>query len=218
MGNGRASTVQSVVDALKGGVKEGRYVSGQRLVESDLTRELGVSRGPLREALGRLAAEGLIDIEPYRGAVVRQMSRKDVEDLFEVREVLEGQAARLAAARINEGGNRELMAAALEQSDAAGTQDDPYVYMEANTRFHDTIVEISGNRQLADIASRLQLHSFRIQFRAVISGSKGQSLADHREVAKAILSGDADAAEAVMRRHLHGSRERALSLPDSTFA
>ena len=86
-----------MIEAITDGVKDGRYAPGQRLVEADLTAELGVSRGPLREALGRLAAEGVLELEPYRGAVVRRLTREDVEDLFSVREVLEGEAARLAA-------------------------------------------------------------------------------------------------------------------------
>src|SRR5512134_3171820 len=93
---GAKTVVEATIEAIKSGIFEGRYAPGQRLIEADLTRELSVSRGPLREALGRLVADGLVEIEPYRGAIVARPSREDVANTLQLREVLEGLAARLA--------------------------------------------------------------------------------------------------------------------------
>jgi DNA-binding GntR family transcriptional regulator len=111
----RGETVDFVVDEIREGILSGRYAPGQRLIGRDLTEYVGFSRGPVREALRRLSAEGLIEIVPNRGAVVRHLTRKQVEDLFVVRKNLEGLAARLAAERIHEGKNRALFSEVWEK-------------------------------------------------------------------------------------------------------
>lgn len=214
----RATVVQQVVDALRAGVRDGRYAPGQRLVEGDLTRELGVSRGPLREALGRLHAEGIIEVEPFRSAVVRKLSRREVVDLFQVRAVLEGEAARLAATRIDVGDSRERLLAQLARLAEFKDRYDPVRYMEENTRFHDLIVDISGNKMLATLVHQLHTHTFRLQFRNLLdAASKDLSMAEHDDVATALLNGDGRAAERAMRRHVRRSQEDTLKMPDQAF-
>ncbi len=207
-----ATAVQSVIEAITDGVKEGRYAPGQRLVEADLTQELGVSRGPLREALGRLAAEGVLEIEPYRGAVVRKLSRADVVDLFQIREVLEAEAARLAAVRIDEGDNRKRLEAAVKALEGFKRRPDTIAYMDENTRFHELVVELSGNKLLARLIGQLQVHAFRLLFRRLIleSSAVDNSIHEHEAVTAAILAGDGRAAEREMRRHVRKSGEMVL--------
>ena len=207
-----ATAVQKVVEAITEGVKDGRYAPGQRLVEADLTQELGVSRGPLREALGRLVAEGVLENEPYRGAVVRKLTRADVVDLFQIREVLEGEAARLAAAAIDEGDHRRRMEASLATLDRFKARPDTYAYMDENTRFHEMVVELSGNKMLARLIGQLQVHAFRLLLRRLILESSAMldSIADHERVANAILAGDGRAAEREMRRHVRRSGDMVL--------
>ena len=210
--SGSATAVQSVIEAITDGVKEGRYAPGQRLVEADLTQELGVSRGPLREALGRLAAEGVLEIEPYRGAVVRKLTRSDVIDLFQIREVLEAEAARLAAGRIDEGDNRKRLEAATRALDGFKRKPDTIAYMDENTRFHELVVELSGNKLLARLIAQLQVHAFRLLFRRLIleSSAVDNSIREHEAVTAAILAGDGRAAEREMRRHVRRSGEMVL--------
>ena len=214
----RATAVQSVVDAIVEGVKEGRYAPGQRLVEADLTAELGVSRGPLREALGRLAAEGVLEIEPYRGALVRRLSRDDVADLFQIREVLEGEAARLAATHIDEGDHHERLEAAIAAVDRYRDRNDSFAYMDENSRFHELIVELSGNKLLARMIGQLQVHAFRLLFRRMVVEDTAvtNSIAEHDEVAAAILAGNARAAERSMREHVRRSGEMVLRSAERT--
>jgi DNA-binding GntR family transcriptional regulator len=205
-----------VIDAITEGVKEGRYAPGQRLVEADLTRELGVSRGPLREALGRLASEGILEIEPYRGAIVRKLSRADVVDLFQIREVLEGEAARLA----DEGDNRHRLELAAKVMDTYKNKNDTFAYMDENTRYHELIVDLSGNKLLARLIVQLQVHAFRLLFRRlIIEGSAmDNSITEHDAVATAILAGDARGAERQMRRHVRRSGEMVLRSAGNSFA
>lgn len=97
------------------GLYRGRYVPGQRLVEADLTRDFEVGRGSVREALSRLAAEGLVTMNLHRSAIIRSLSRQEVRDLVALLEVLNGFAARLAAERVEQGTNRKLIVEAYGQ-------------------------------------------------------------------------------------------------------
>ncbi|MGH9030636.1 MAG: GntR family transcriptional regulator [Acidimicrobiia bacterium] len=208
----RATAVESVMEAITEGVKDGRYAPGQRLVEADLTAELGVSRGPLREALGRLAAEGLLELEPYRGAVVRKLARGEVVDLFRVRELLEGEAARLAALRIDEDDHRRRLETGIDAVNMFRRRADSRGYMDENARFHELIVDLSRNRLLARLIGQLHVHAFRLLIRrVVVDGSAVEdSIRDHDEVAAAVLAGDARGAERAMRAHVRRSGEMVL--------
>jgi DNA-binding GntR family transcriptional regulator len=214
----RASAVEHVVDAIVEGVKTGRYVAGQRLIEADLTTDLGVSRGPLREALSRLASQGLLEIEPHRGAVVRRLTKRDVEELFALRELLEGEAARLAATRIDEPGVRATFRAFAKRLKSFEKSGDAVQYTEENTAFHAAVMEASGNDLLARVSSQLATQAFRLQFRNLVEGRfLPESIEDHAAIIDALLAGDGREAEKVMRRHVRRSAERALALPDSMF-
>jgi DNA-binding GntR family transcriptional regulator len=214
-----STVVQQVAEAIRAGVREGTYVPGQRLIEADLTASLGVSRGPLREALGRLESEGLVTIEPHRGAVVRKLTRRDVAELFEVREVLEGEAARLAASHIDEANHRARMQAQLVEVKGFRDRPDPMAYMGHNTRLHDEIFAISQNALLKQFAVQLQTQTYRIQFAQLLRGEAQRHISndDHVVIVEAILAGNAKAAEKAMRRHVRRSAEATAALPDSAF-
>lgn len=208
---GPATTVDAVVAAIVDGIRTGRFAPGQRLVESDLTEEFGVSRGSLREAFGRLAADGVLVIEPYRGALVRKMSREQVSDLFQVREALEGHAARLAAEQIEKGDNRKRLEQVLDAVQQHRDLTDVPDYMDVNAQFHEVIVEISGNELLARMVGQLQVQAFRLLHRLLAdTAGKDRSIHEHQTVASAILAGDADAAERAMREHVRSSRRHVL--------
>jgi DNA-binding GntR family transcriptional regulator len=214
----RATVVDQVVEAIVERVKLGRYVPGQRLVEADLTVDLGVSRGPLREALSRLASQGLLDLSPHRGAVVRRLTRTDVEELFALRELLEGEAARLAARNINVVGARATFTSLSRSMRSYRTAKDWRSYMDANTALHDAIVEASGNSLLQQMVDQLSTQSFRIQFRSTVDGRPLlESVRDHEAILTAILAGDEDAARQRMQEHVRRSGQEALAQPDAMF-
>ncbi len=104
--------VDYTVRRLRDAIFAGHLVPGQRLVAGDLTAEVGVSRGTILQAFQRLSADGLLEIVPNRGAIVRRLSRDQVRDLFQIRENLEGLAAQLAAENIGQGNNRAVFSEA----------------------------------------------------------------------------------------------------------
>jgi DNA-binding GntR family transcriptional regulator len=217
------SAVGRVAKTVRDGIRDGRYVPGQRLVEADLIRDLGVGRNALREALSRLSSDGLIVIEPHRGASVRRLSRHDVGQLYDLREVLEGLAARLVAQRSDEPGVRAALTVALTRMREAAATGDFAHYMDENIRFHRTIVELSGNPRLAEVIDGMQIQTFRIQFRCAsrvpaLAELRDFSVTEHLALAEAMHAGDAVRAEELMRDHLRHTRAGTMRLPDSDFA
>jgi DNA-binding GntR family transcriptional regulator len=214
----RTSLVDEVTNKLLLGIKQGRYVPGQRLIEADLTTELGVSRGPIREALSRLASTGVLVIEPHRGAVVRRLTRRDVEELFEIREVLEGQAARLAASNMNLE-RQEQFKTFAKNFRALQRRRDAIAFAEENSAFHEAVLEASSNTLLRTLISQLAIQAFRGQFRSSVDTQVADDANEgHQEIIAALIERDPDRAERLMRHHVRCSAERALSQPDSFFA
>jgi len=207
------------IEALTRAIREGVYPAGQRLVEAQLTQDLGVSRGSLREALRRLASDGLIVLEPHRGAVVKRIERDGVIDILLVREALEGLAAALAAQSIDSDANREQAEAMLvevrEIRNTAGDVD----YLEDNLIFHRAIVELSGNTVLGQQIEQLQLPTIRSEFFGNLNGSHWQrSLGEHEAILEAILDADAILAEQLMRAHVRRSRKLFEQMPEDVLA
>ena len=214
------TVVEYALDALRSGIKEGRYTPGQRLIEADLTRELNVSRGPVREAMHRLAGEGLVVIEPHRGVVVRRLTREDVANLYEVREGIEGLAARLAAKHIDEADNAKRLRAAIKRMRDVFDSGDAAAYMESNESLHGLIFELSGNNALVKMVQQLRLPVFRLQFSRMMRSSaeaKNDSVEDHEKVVQAILAGNPKKAERAMRTHVRHAGRMILHLPDNSF-
>ena len=199
------------------GLYAGRYVPGQRLIEADLTREYKVSRGSIREALKRLAAEGTVALTLHRGAYIRALSRAEVAEVLALVEVLTGLAARLAAERIGLADNGARVAKALEDLAAAEAGGDAYPFARARDRFYRALVLAGGNRELARVLPTMQVHLVRTQFRPA-EATGDNRLGDYRRVVAAVLSGDAAAAEAAMRQHIRAGSERIQRLPDEAFA
>jgi DNA-binding GntR family transcriptional regulator len=214
----RSTVVDQVVEAIVERVRLGRYVPGQRLIEADLTADLGVSRGPLREALSRLASQGLLDISPHRGAVVRRLTRTDVTELFAMRELLEGEAARLAARNVNVNDARSTFRLLARSMRSYRTAKDWKSYVDTNTALHDAIVAASGNSLLQQMVEQLSTQAFRMQFRSSVDGRPLlESVRDHEAILEAILAGDEEAARQRMQEHVRRSGEEALAQPDAMF-
>lgn len=204
------ATVSRIVERLRAEILDRRFQPAERLVENDLTRRFGVSRGPVREALRRLAAEGLIEHVPNRGALVRSLARDEIRECFEIRIELEALAARRAAAAC-EGAARREFERRIAPIFASGPRE-PGAYMKENAGFHSALMALSGNRQLGQIATRLQLPLIMAQVSDVMTGEVMQeSVREHREIAAAILARDAVGAQAAMRAHLERAAALALA-------
>ncbi|QQC67646.1 GntR family transcriptional regulator [Paraburkholderia ginsengisoli] len=214
-GGRSGETVERVAADLRSQILEGRFAPGQRLISRDIVELTGVSRGSLREAFRRLEADGLVELVPNRGAIVRKLSRDEVMKVFEIREALEGFSARLAATRINLDGNRERFIAVLDQGRVHAVRPVFQEFIKDNRAFHQEIVRVCGNPQLGELIDKYQLPAFMIQLRQTIGVEQliGNSLAEHEDIAAAILAGDPDAAYEAMKRHLWHSAELILKLP-----
>lgn len=211
------STVQAVADSITEAVRQGQLAPGQRLIEADFTRRLGVSRSSVREAFQRLTADGLLSFIPNRGVMVRQYSRKDMQDLFQVRAVLEGLAVRLATPRLAAApGDLPQVVEALTAAELIG---DMAALSEMNRRFHDLIITAAENPLLAQQLERLRNSVYWLQFRVLIDReSIYRTNQQHRDMAAAILANQPDDAEAVMLAHVALAGALIQNLPDALFS
>jgi DNA-binding GntR family transcriptional regulator len=216
-GRGRApvppahgATVAFIVERLRDDILAGRLQPGLRLVECDLTARFAVSRGPVREALRRLAAEGLIEHWPHRGAVVRRLGEREIRELFLIRIEIEALAARLAA-RPDAHERRARFVASIEPIYAEAPRI-PCEYLEENAAFHDAVMALADNLQLRELAARLQLPLIMAQVGDVLTPAVLEaSVQEHRAIAEAILARDPEAASARMRAHLERAAAVALA-------
>jgi DNA-binding GntR family transcriptional regulator len=175
---------------------------GDRLIETQLCERFGCSRSPLREALRMLSADGLVTIEPRRGARVVPLSAAAVSDLFQVRVLLEGLAARLAAERRTPAQLAELerLDAAMQQ---AVLQHEKRQYFDLNAKFHQRIATIAGNEYLAPLHRAAADRSFLPLF-LFLSGPQHleRAATEHAGILDALRKGDGEAADALMRDHI----------------
>ncbi len=209
-------TVDAVVEQIRSGLTIGRYVPGQRLIEADLAQEMGVSRGPLREALRLLSLEGIIELIPNRGAVVRRLTRKEMKELFVVRAINEGLAARLAAQNIGISDHRASLLAVI--APLKGKERVNVDLFEHNQVFHQTIARIAGNSQLEQLILRMRFPLITIQLRDFLTREHANgSMDDHLAIAAAILAGDAKGAEKAMQKHVNNAAERCRGVADFLF-
>jgi DNA-binding GntR family transcriptional regulator len=187
-----------VRDLLEEAILEGELKPGERLRAEALAQRYGTSRTPIREALVQLEGQGLVEIEPNRGAVVRTFDRDDVRDLYEVRALLEPAAAARAAQRISADDLDRLEALCADAS-----VDEQIVGNEA---FHRIIVEAAGSPRL-EVAMRAASGIPRA-FRSLFwhdDRQRAESVLCHRRLVSALRAGDSQLAEAVMRMHILGA-------------
>ena len=198
----RVPEAQRVRDALETAVLDGHYRPGERLDPTQLEKEFGCSRTPIREALQALERSGLVQIRPKQGTFVTELGISEVAERFEVMAELEGMAARLAAGRIGREALAELESA-LQECESHAVDDDADAYYYANARFHGIVYDSSGNdylRQQAHALKRVLQPYRRLQLR--VPDRMRRSLAEHRIIADAIARGDAPVAEQAARDHV----------------
>lgn len=197
-------------ERIRTGILDGEFAPASRLKEEELVRVCGVSRTPVREALGRLAADDYVLVTRNQGAQVKSWSEADVADLFDLRALLEGHAAARAAHLIDRDGLRE-MEANVEEMDAMLVSRAPAhakteKFLRLNRHLHESIWQAAGSARLESLLGRLveqalvvrTAHQFTLE-RIV------QSHRHHRELVEALTNGDAIWAEAVMRGHIRAA-------------
>lgn len=193
------------IEALRAWIIDGRFTPGDRLVESALAEELGMSRVPVREALHHLNAEGFVELDPGHSATVAQRSGRDIIEMFEVREVIEGLVCALAASRGRQADISRLrtLSAHGRASAEAGVWDD---VRDGNATLHEHLATMAGNQHLLDL---VRTYRTRLAWQnAPIAVQRGvEAWTEHDEIIDAIAAGDAELAERLGRRHVRHARQ-----------
>jgi DNA-binding GntR family transcriptional regulator len=195
---------QSVFEILVEHIVTGGLTPGQHLVETDLARQLGVSRQPVREALHRLEAGGWIDLRPGQGAFVHVPTDDEVDQLLDARELLEGATARLAARRATPTAVARLREIWADGAATVGSGDIERT-VSANNRFHAGVAELAGNAVLTEL-SEIVARRVRWYYRQVAPARGQESWSEHAALVEAIEAGDEDKAAAIARAHTESTR------------
>ena len=200
----------SIYESLREMIAKGLLVTGARIDERAVAEQLGVSRTPLREAIAKLAKEGLIEQRPYRGNFVRAFSPKQVNDLYETRMVLEGFATRRAVENLTDEGLAELTEI-LDDVQAALAAGDIAAYSVADQRFHQVIAHLSGNETVIESLERLRAQVQLVRLAANRDPDLVERTARERPaILAALRERDADRAARLMEEHIDGVRQTVL--------
>ncbi len=201
---------ERVYDYLRDEILADRLPPGTVLQEVALAQSLGVSRGPVREALGRLAAEGLVTIRPRRGAVVRSLSAEEFLEAYQVREALEVMAVRLAVPRLSDEDAAALQRR-IEEMTGAAEAGDVQGFFEANAAFHETFFDACGNGMLRDTYRQVCVQIDRYRLRSLqLRGNLQRSIAEHRAILRAAKAGDVEKAVHLISEHIRVPQIRLL--------
>lgn len=203
----KGPTGTEIADFIRAQIRSSRYVPGQRLVEVDIIRQTGGSRFKVREALQRLAAEGLVEIEEFRGASVRGASMEEVRQLYRARAALEGICAADFALYASAEDRQKMvdLANAMEECVEGGA---PEKFGQLNAEWHTLIMHSTRNFVIADLVKRLSTPVHHLLFENFYRSDRLLEAArDHRKIVAAVLAGDGPAAEAAMRGHVENGHQ-----------
>lgn len=193
---------EMVYEELKMQILTGAIIPGTRMMEVELAKEIGVSRTPIREAIRKLEKEGLVTIEPRRGAYASQISTEDMVDILEVRQNMEGLAAFFAASRMTPEQLQELKEVSELYNEAVKTGEMEEM-IKHDTRFHRIIVESCNNKILVKMIEQLQELVLRFRYIYYDNFKRAENMPDeHYEILHAIETGDADAARYAADIHI----------------
>ncbi len=195
-----------VFTQLQNDILNGKYRQGDSLIETRLSEELGVSRTPIREAIRQLELEGLVQSIPNKGAIVTGISAKDVEDIYTIRMMIEGLAARWAAENITEEELNELKET-IELEEFYTLKNDTEHLIKFDSKFHEAIFKASKSRPLMHMLSNF--HHYLQKPRNISISSPGRAqkaLDEHKAILKAIMERDPDMAEKLTTEHVKNAR------------
>ncbi len=197
---------QQVAERLRERIFSHELPAGTWVDEQALAEQYGISRTPLREALKVLAAEGLVTLKPRRGCYVTEISERDLDEVFSVMAMLEGECARESAGRATKDDLKKLQAIHADLEKAAAAHDIDR-FFEANQAFHHALQSIADNRWLLHVIEDLRKVIKLSRHHSLFSeGRLEQSLLEHRGILEAVLARDAAVAETRMREHIRSGR------------
>jgi DNA-binding GntR family transcriptional regulator len=204
------SMSERIYQQLRAQIITGFLPPGTRLRERELADELGVSRIPLREALPQLEADGFIQSANRRGAIVTELTLRDVEELFDVRLGVEVYATRLAADRVKAGASSDGLRLAMARADSALDAGDVTRITETNADLHEEIVHLAGNSLLENMMRSVSGRD-RWIFRMTSNRDPVVACQEHHKLCDAIYAGDADYAAAISYSHIESGRAPTIS-------
>ena len=205
-------TMQEIAyETIREAILSGRYAPGQRLLADDLASEIGTSRMPVREALQRLEVAGLVSITPHRGAVVNELSKQDIVEIYHIRAVLEGLAARLAVPHLGSADCERLKVLIEEMAAAGAAGPDLEQVLRVNRDFHEIIWQAARAPRLYDLLENLYIASQRFRNISLLLPERlGQIVEEHRRIAQALAAADPIAAERFGNEHHENTAQRLL--------
>lgn len=205
---------ERVLEVLREAIISGEFKPGQPLVEMDIAAQMGISRAPLREALQILSHDGLVETVPYRGTIVRTLTRADIEELYSLRSVLETFAVRRVIERGDSAGVPRLQACFDEMLTAALARDLKQINL-LDRRFHDTLIELSGHALLATTWNTV---SQRVRQVMALRNSQNRDITriayNHLPIIEAIAARDEATAVRLLQDHISSAGDLLAELWD----
>ena len=211
---GRQPLNQQIYESLKQSILLGNLQAGTKLNETQVARQMGTSTTPVREAFRLLAAEGLLKIEPWKGAVVQEYSTDEILEVFQCREVLETLALRLTMERLERPVDREAALERINQEIALSEGEDAFSgFVGRNSGIHDFWIKGSGNHRLIALMESLNdvlLHDRNMS--AMDQQRRQEIIAEHREIFEAVRAMDQERAQAALIRHIQNGYRYSLKI------
>ena len=205
---------EQIVSSLRDSIIKGELNPGQKLTEPDLAEKLGISRTPIREAFRQLESEGFLTVIPRRGAVVSRLTRKEIDDFYELKSLLEGYGARMAAERISERGIEKLKRI-NKQLIALAEKNDVEAFFSKNDEFHNTFISYCGNEKLLEFREYMVRRFMRFRLEALSApGRLRGSVRQHEKIIKAMEIKNGRLAEAAVLEHALLSGEKLAERAD----
>jgi len=194
---------RKVYRVIKTEIVKGNLKPGTKLSEGKIAEQMRVSRTPIREAVRELAAEGFIEINPNRGMIVIEFSFEDLIEVLQIRRVLEGLAAYIAAKKINEEEIKKLEKI-IKQMNITIVKNDVLAYSELNGEFHNLILKVCGNKRLMKICTNLSSSEHRFKIRSLRNNPERlkYSLKEHQKILEAFKRKDSEQADRLSQKHI----------------
>ncbi len=205
------STIRNqVYQILKEEICGGAFDPGQWLQEKDLADRLSVSRSPVREALRQLAADGLVVEYPNKGVFVKEVTSRDIEEIYDLRVLMENHAISRLKGHLSTSGI-EMLVACLAEMETAYAKDDLRLYTHVDARLHSLLISLSDNSLLVSTYERMLTLVQQFRIYSLISRKRfDESIEEHRGIVHAILKGDLPGAQVINQRHLELAHEKIL--------
>jgi DNA-binding GntR family transcriptional regulator len=207
--------VEQITEFLTHAIMDGQFESGGRLVETELQRQFGVSRSPIRESFRILEKNGLVSSIPRKGTFVRKTTQKDIEENFPIRANLESLAARLALPHLN-AQDMEKMEAAFSKMKEAAKNNDFKSYLKYHTQYHDIFIRASGNDTLIEILENLRHQAIWFRYSYLyVQEAFDYAVKVHRKILDLFIKNDADRLEALVKEHILIALDRFVQFLES---